>query len=216
MISTIETCLKGEEVFYCCNKWLEDGVRIEDIDPGAMVGWDIPLKHDNEPLPFSEYSLLFLPKTTLLETYSATDPFYMIWNIESYVELLRLVYERYSKSWPVIVIGADFDKIVEKPTCDILTQKGFVNYSMFGENPSKVINIIKNAKLFIGYQSGLNVIADNFDIPQIMLYWPMIDKERYYGFRHSWCKKKNIGSIYCATTFDCSPREIIENLTINI
>ena len=57
--------------------------------------------------------------------------------------------------------------------------------------------IIKNSSYFIGYQSGLCIISDNFDIPQTMMYFNNLGKLMY-----SWPKKRNIkNNIYNATQF---------------
>jgi ADP-heptose:LPS heptosyltransferase len=74
--------------------------------------------------------------------------------------------------------------------------------------PIKLLYVLKNSKFFIGYQSGLNVLADNLNVPQLMLYLPFLEKMLY-----SWPKKQNIESgIYNAAIFKQNINEIIKNI----
>lgn len=61
-----------------------------------------------------------------------------------------------------------------------------------------IIYVIKNAQYFVGYQSGLSILADNYNIPQTMLYFNFLGDVMY-----SWPKNENIkNNIYNSFKFE--------------
>ena len=114
-----------------------------------------------------------------------------------YAELIHNTYKHYNIKYPIILIGANYDSKNLTIAGNKLKEYGYT-ISFYIENPfENIIYIIKNAKYFIGYQSGLSIIADNYDIPQTMLYFNYLDNLMY-----AWAKKHNIDcGIYTAYKF---------------
>lgn len=217
MADSIEAWKSGQKpIFYCCNHWLEDGIRLEDIDPGAKVEFGIPMTTEACELPFDEYVLFYIAGvgypalTSQPFPHLQADPF-NLWDVNTYLRMIDVIYEKYNLSLPVVMIGAKWDShlypLVEKH----LAAKGIRSHGMFDDSPERVIHIIKNAKLFLAYQCGLSVVADNFNIPQIVVYFPKYDKARY-----AWGKKENARRICHETTYASKPEDIVEELQLEV
>ena len=58
-----------------------------------------------------------------------------------------------------------------------------------GRSPAQACHVLQDARAFIGYQSGLNILADNFDSPQVMLYFNGLER-----LINSWPKSGNIAN----------------------
>lgn len=191
------------EIEYCCNRPLEEGVRLEDIDP-LPPEWGVPLVYPALPVPFREYVTLYVSGTTK-SPIAARD--YGIWSVDQWVELLNLVYKKKNLSLPVVLIGAEFDRDTTEEVQKKLTAQGYEVTSCIGKKPERVCNILKRSEFFIGYQSGLNIIADNLKVPQIMVYFPKL-----YKMLNTWCRKEHIGTIFHAGIFSEGPAGIAERL----
>lgn len=192
-----------KKLSYCCNKPLEDGIRLEEIDR-HQVQWDVPLKYTDTPLPYEEYLTLYVSGTT--KSPIATRE-HSIWSVDQWVEFLDLVCKREKMNLPIVLIGADFDRETVEDLEEILTKRGNEVSSYVQKTPERVCRLIKGSKLFIGYQSGLNIIADNMDVPQIMVYFPKLEKMLY-----TWCKKKNIKTTFHAGIFSDTPQEFVAKM----
>jgi hypothetical protein len=209
IMDALEAYQRQEEVFYVQGQWLAEGVRLENIDPGSKIEWDFELLHESYSLPFSEYTILYVSGAGETAPVLKADH-HQLWELYKYVELLEGIYRKYDKNWPVVILGAYWDKLVEEPLKKILTERGFNNCSVFEQHPLYVIDMIKNAKLYIGYQGGMSCIADQMGIPQIMLYYPHIAPMIF-----SWCKPQHIRNTYYGTTFANSPQKIVEELAFD-
>ena len=172
---------------YAVNSWLESGVRIEKIDNYPIEEY-VDLKYEYINLPFDEYIVLYISGNKISKE----------WHPEVYAELINNTFKRYNINYPIILLGANYDKEHLAIAGNKLEEYGY-KISFFIEKPfENVIYIIKNSKYFIGYQSGLSIIADNFDIPQTMLYFNFLGDVMY-----SWPKQKNIDNkIYSAYKFE--------------
>ncbi len=172
---------------YAVNAWLEDGVRISEIDKYPLEE-TVAIKEKYINLPFKNYIILYISGNKISRE----------WQPEKYSELINNTFKKYNVSYPIILIGAEYDEPHLKIAGNKLKQYGY-EISFFIEKPfESVIYIIKNSKYFIGYQSGLSIIADNYDIPQTMLYFNFLGNVMY-----SWAKEKNIATkIYNAYKFE--------------
>jgi len=189
---TIDIVLSEHEsnifpIDYAINAWLEDGVRINKID-NYPVEEKVALKDKYIKLPFKEYIILYISGNKISQE----------WQPEQYSDLIKNTFKKYNVEYPIILIGAKYDEDHLIRAGVKLQEYGY-KINFFIEKPfENVIYIIKNSKYFIGYQSGLSIIADNYDIPQTMLYFNFLGNVMY-----SWVKEKNIkNNIYNAYKFE--------------
>lgn len=184
--------LLEEDGVYACNKPLERGVRLEELgDPQ----WDVPVRM-NDVIGFN-YTCLYVSGNAKMNGIEGQ------WQDYEWIEFVKLFHTKYPNTPPMVVIGAEFDRDMVEFLCEnILNVTSFI-----AEPPSKVLTVIKKANFFIGYQSGLGVMADNLDTPQLMMYF-----EKYQDLRYAWCKPQNVKTKFHADTMDRSPSQVIESL----
>lgn len=176
---------------YSCNRWLEDGVRLDAIDE-YEVEWNVPVRTEPFKLPFEKYLLLHVSGTAK-----------QLWTATDWTRCVDLFCRRWGKELSVILIGAEFDRVIMEQV-----SKGLGQHQIFmQEKPAKVLHLIRQCHFFIGHQSGLSILADNFDIPQLMVYYPHLAK-----MQSAWCKRENLNRIHHTTTYDFSPEQVIAEL----
>lgn len=221
MADIINAWKNNEEIFYCLNEWLNDGIRLEDIDPGSKLEWNIPVPSEPFELPCDEYALFFVGGTchdTNGITVSHMKNLFHMWNVDVFVDLLIKVYNKYSKSWPVFVIGGSHERHLYDYISRLFAIKGIATYPMYCKNPKQVTYLMKNTKFFLHYQCGLSVWADNLNIPQIAIFLaPNLNANgtvKNVAAINAW--RKNNDELFCATHFDCPPDQIVENLKLRI
>lgn len=193
--------LETNNFAYACNKPLELGVKIEDIDPELTVARDIKFNVEESKTIEEEYTLVYI---------SGNKPNYA-WDINSWGTLVASALRKKGlEKLPIVFLGAEYDRDQLMQLKSFLETQGFSTKTMINNNPPEAIRTIRDAKLFIGYQSGLNVIADNYNVPQIMIYFPQLKP-----MMNSWCKQENIqNKVYQSFTFDQSVNSIVESIYV--
>ena len=119
------------------------------------------------------------------------------WEPNRYADLIKNTYERYDVNYPIVLLGATYDKKNLMAAGNKLKKFGYEVHAAIDHKFETVYYIIKNSSYFIGYQSGLNIIADNFDIPQTMMYF-----NHFGNLMHSWPKKRNLEGEICNRTYN--------------
>lgn len=192
----------GDEVVYSCNRWLETGIRLDEIDPGSKVAWNVPLITNNFDIPFPEHMSFYVSGATVVPQLS-TDKDLAVWSIENWVSYLSKVYEKYRV--PFVGIGARYDEPIMRPIAEKLTEQGIPVFSAVQKSPPEVLHILKTSKAFLAYQSGLNILADNLGTPQMMMYFPFLDK-----MRETWCQREHIGTKFNHCLFNELPTNVAD------
>jgi ADP-heptose:LPS heptosyltransferase len=138
---------------YAVNLPLERGVKLAEIDDHE-VNWDIEVTTKNVPLPYHKYIALYV---------SRAAP----WKAAQWAELAN------STNLPVLLLGANWDHHEIKAVTEHLRNSYCV---WLGRPPQEVLWGLQNASLFIGYQSGLNILADRLRTKQVMIYFMHLRK----------------------------------------
>jgi hypothetical protein len=189
-------------VEYACNGWLEGGVRLEQIDPQYPPSWGIPLKMEDPKLPWEKY----------LAFYVCGSKPQFAWSLGEWAELVKLFYEKYRVKLPIAIIGASYDAHHSREMEGRFKNLGIETKAYIDLPPQQVHHLLAKAKFFFGYQSGLNVLADNLGCPQLMLYFPYLRNMLY-----SWCQPNHLANHkYNADTFDNSPKKVVDALHIEL
>jgi hypothetical protein len=186
---------------YSVNAWLEKGIHIASIDSNP-VNWDIGLR----PELFNnkkEYLLLYISGCRHIDLYHQMSSSDWAKITEKVCSMLGLN--------KCILIGApyDRDKLVE-------TKQAFntcIDVSVITEaSISQTMGIISQAGYFISYQSGLSVIAEEFNVPTLMIYFPENRK-----LIHTWLRKENLDTgLFKNCFFGDSLESIINDATEHI
>jgi hypothetical protein len=189
------------DVDYACNRWLEEGIRLEQIDPQYPPGWSIPLQQIDAKLDWEKY-LCF---------YVCGSKVHNAWTTKQWAECLELLYLKYNLKLPLVIIGASYDANHAREVESYLKAKGNITAKTYIDlPPPQVHHVLAHAKFFVGYQSGLNVLADNLGCPQLMIYFPNLRPMLY-----AWCQPSHlVNRVFNADTFEHTPETVIEALHV--
>lgn len=179
---------------YAINKPLEEGIRLEDVDPDTKVEWFLPFDV-SEKRNTESYIVLYVSG-------SKTD---FTWTPEKWSRLILDLYSKHNLySYKLVLFGAHYDEVPLRKIGEILSVHRITIEFKIATKPKEAICIIRDAKLFIGYQSGQNFIASNYDVPQVMLYFPFLKP-----MLNTWCKPGAAeDKTFNAFTFDQTVEEI--------
>lgn len=186
----------GQDGFdYSCNRPLEEGVRIEDIDPHE-VETDVGLECRYAPLPFERFGAVYVSGSVL-------DPEVQrrgVWTVPDWARFLVEARAR-GPALPLLLIGASYDRPAVAALCDGLAGHGVPHASLIDAWAPNVAYLLARASFFVGYQSGLSVVADLLDVRQVMVYF-----ESLAPMTGAWAKRRNIASgVYRAALFSERP-----------
>lgn len=187
-----------QQFFYACNKHLEEGVRIEDIDPSLPLERFVDLK-----LSPPGYNV----KEPYLCAYVSGNKWEKSWNDKVWAENIRLTADKIGVK-NIRLTGAEYDAPTQSKICGILGELGYVCVATAGKlSLSDSIHLIRGAKFFLGYQSGLNILADNYDVPQGMVYFDFLRP-----MMNTWIKPNTFGKTHFAQCFGDNFRTILDQI----
>ena len=171
-------------VDYAVNAPLEQGINLRELDQDSRI---------------EEFVDLGLPKTVEQEDYlcafvSGTQNS-MVWNPDKWIEAINQT-ALYVSASRIVLIGADWDKNVEGQVIAGLRDSFEIISHVGAYELADSVDVIRKSKFFLGFQSGLNVIAENYDVPQLMLYYKHLEPMLY-----TWCKPENVKTKFTAATF---------------
>ena len=182
-------------VDYAVNAPLEQGIPLRQVDPGMAIEEYVSLRGvPDEAPPQDDYLCLFVAGAKTGDQYSAVR-----WALAAARLARRLGTDT------VRIIGAGWDLRQQEELPPHLNT--FNVHSHIGAALPETIDIIRRSRFFFGYQSGLNVLADNYDVPQLMVYYNKLRLMQY-----TWPKPANVRTRFHAMTFGESPQDVIEAL----
>jgi hypothetical protein len=208
MKDILENLSSDQEYDYACNGPLEKGTRIEEIDPEYLPAKKIEVKCVECPLAFlpKQFVTVYVSGATLHD--KAIEK-HKLWSVLEWFKFIALLGKKFNFYYPIIIIDASYDRDVALQLEYMLKRNGFPHvHTYIDACPMNITYILRESILFIGYQSGLNILADMLDTKQIMIYFPYLEPMLY-----TWCKKESIKSKFFADTFNHKPEQVIRNLT---
>lgn len=183
------------EVEYAVNKPLEIGIRLEDID-GEAVEYPLPIINPARVLE-GDYAVLYVSGSKALDT----------WSTQEWAEFYAKLAERYDLTLPLVLIGTTYDRWALVETQDHLKAFCVTNTRIMADLAiADTLRLIRDAKFMVGYQSGLGIMADAFDVPQV---W--INYNWYPAMLNTWCKKEHFeAGTFAPFLFQDDPKEIVK------
>lgn len=124
------------------------------------------------------------------------------WPVHKWLEFLDATHKKLGGT--AVFMGATYDVGILKAFEEHALKSCIPFHTYRNEEPAKVIHVIKNAKFFIGYQSGLNVLADNEQVPQIELIF-----NKLRDIPYMWAIPEGRGSLYNGMNFDTPLEKIL-------
>ena len=184
-------------VDYAVNAPLEAGINLRDIDPGIAIEEFVDLG-----LPATvergDYLCAFVAGAKGAHLWTPSE-----WGLAARKLMARLGITR------VVLIGAEWDRAVQNEVYAYLRNKGIEVTNRVGLGLADSIGLIRGARFFFGFQSGLNVLAENYDVPSAMVYFAKLRPMMY-----AWCKPSSVGTTFHAMTFADDPESGIEALPV--
>ncbi len=162
---------------YSCNLSLEKGKRLEKIDPDYYCASSLSFPYDNFK-DLEDYVLVYVSGSTKRNN---------CWKIAQWKTFIRGFYDKYDLKCPLLLIGARYDEETQTDLLEELSELNITCKIKIDSDPKQVLGIIKKSKVFLAYQSGLSILADHFDVKQVMMYYDWLEKLMY-----SWSKLQNI------------------------
>jgi hypothetical protein len=144
---------------YSVNGWLEEGLPIREIDHGLEVLDHVELNGVPEERPAQENALcVFVAGAKREDLWTPT-----LWAMATF-EIARKM-----QTDQVRLIGAAWDVPHQNEVEHVLRNDfGLKVENMTAQlNLADSISIIRRSRVFFGYQSGLNVLAENYQIDQL-------------------------------------------------
>lgn len=166
----------GDVINYAVNGWLESGVHIDDIDEFPVL-WDLNLKSED---------VIGLPEKYLLVYASGSSRHEQVSQLttSAWAELI-LETAGLKGLTDVVFIGAAYDAWKFADIKKEISEK--INCIDCFMDIRKTMYVIQNAEFFIAYQSGLCMLAEEFGIPTLMIWFPHLQI-----MQNTWIRSKNI------------------------
>lgn len=161
---------------YAVNRWLENGVHIDDIDEYPVL-WDLNLKSEPVANLPERYLLVYASGSSRHD--GSTQM-----NTAGWVELVLEV-AKLKGLTDVVFIGASYDFWKAR---EIMSQIGTrLNCHELFTEIRQTMYIIQKAEYFISFQSGLCMLSEEFATPTFMIWFPQLNK-----MQNTWIRKKHI------------------------
>lgn len=185
---------------YAANAPMEQGIALRDIDPGYPIEEFVALRGvPTSPPAREDYLCVFVA--------GGKSP--ITWLPAQWVPVVRRLADRVGTR-NVALIGAAWDRAVQGVIGVALRRAGYRVTDHVGRlDLVATLDVIRRARFFLGYQSGLNVLADNYDVPQLMVYFPFLRPMLY-----TWAKPANVRTRFHAMTFADHPSAAVDSIPL--
>lgn len=175
-----------QKFFYAVNKPLEIGIRIEDIDPDVELERTVSLKGVPDSVEKGDY----------LCAYVSGNKWDKSWSDKKWAANIALMANALKLN-TIKMTGAQYDAASQEKIAFALSDLGY-NIQLTAGRLDLVdsIDLIRRSRFFFGYQSGLNILADNYDVPQAMVYFDFLRP-----MMNTWIKPGTFGVTHFAQCF---------------
>lgn len=192
---------KAAPQYFVLNSQLEEGIRLEACWPTDTTWWNIDLPEQSlRGKTAKEFDILYVSKS-ILDPYPRLDPKHGVWEPKTWAHFVKLFWEKFGQR-PLVIIGADYDLRAMTEVCALLPEG---SAKVITTTPRQAVYLIKRCEHFIGYQSGICVMADNFHKKTVMLYFNRLGRLMY-----SWNNPNHEN--YRPFLFKTKPETIIQQL----
>jgi hypothetical protein len=184
---------------YAINAWLEDGVHLDDIDSNPVL-WDLNLGSKRVAGLPPDYLLVYISGNKG-ETGCGTQM-----DDKDWVELISMV-ARHKDFKTILFTGAKYDEQKMLGVISLLRKAGF-NCHLMLTPIRETMFLIKNARFFVAYQSGLCMLSEELGTPTLMVWFPFLKKMQTTWIRKANIEKKLIKHCY----FDMGVAEMFDQV----
>lgn len=173
---------------YAVNNYLESGTRLDDID--GDVEWAV--QFNVSPLRVREGRYVCMYVSGSPRHYH--DKFTPVDWAELFVKL--------NIPDDLVLVGAEYDRWMLDEVGAELTKRAVAFETCIAQPAETIIRLLRDARLMIGFQSGLNVIANNYGVPTIM-----VDFNHLRPMARTWCRP---GTPFAGYVFEDGVNAVVE------
>lgn len=173
---------------YAVNNYLENGTRLDEID--GLVEWGVPFNVSPLRVREGRYVCMYVSGSPrhYHDKFSPTD-----W-AELFVKL--------NLPDDLVLVGAEYDRWMLDEVGMELTKRAVAFETCIARPAETIIRLLRDARLMIGFQSGLNVIANNYGVPTIM-----VDFNHLRAMARTWCRPD---TPFCGYVFEDGVDAVVE------
>lgn len=190
------------EAWYAVNAALERGERLESL---GKVEETVPLPVEPHALPWGDepYWCVYVSGSTARPEVVRDVG---VWTLDQWEAFLHGLAAKGTLPRNLLILGANYDAQAEYDLAGRCRE--FRTETAIDLPPAKVLGLLKGCRFFVGYQSGLNILADQLDVRKLMLYFPALK-----AMPRGWPKQKNLDNgTHRYAFFDQSPEEVLRDL----
>lgn len=158
-----------DKMYLEMNTHVDNGNRIETFLPNLKTTFELPyqdnqLERVKSLYKDKEYILIY---TSALKNNRLDRHHTGSWNFRNWISIIKSLRSKYKVVW----IGSSFD---QDALNEVINHTG-IDYHL-NEPLEFLIPLFRNCKAFLGYQSGLNCITIQEQVPTYMLYFNKLTK----------------------------------------
>ena len=171
--------------------------RIEDIIPEINTDYNYELNIPEEYFYYAKKLLGIIGRPLIITNASwrsvDKDQVSNTWSVKHYIDTAKLMYEHYNV--PTVLIGTADEVEIAKEICS--NNSYFIN-CVNSLSIGYILGLLIFSDLVWGFQGGIGMLADRFQVPIIML-WPIKEftKAKYNApnnFINGWVRPESIKS----------------------
>lgn len=166
-----------EQGFYLsANTHLENGKRIESFLPDLETSFRIPYQTKQ----FSEEAKTYLGDTkkciAIYTSAYASHRAWGFWREKEWMELIDRINTAFAGQVTFVMIGAEFDQDLTGSLMYRMLRAKLPFIDTVGASLGVVVELLKRCQYFIGFPSGLSILANTIDVPTMMFYPKHLEK----------------------------------------
>lgn len=209
VLDDVEATRSPDGHFFACNGYLEKGTRLESVNADLPTRWDVefPIAAESDSYTIQDWVENGQPYLAFYISGHTDQPHPQqlgAWPVEKWTAFYRALRQAKPEvaDMPVVLIGALYDHAVMRRFVEhakLLRSTFFLQQS-----PEQVYHCLDHAWAYVGYQSGLGILADALRCPSLMLYFNSLD-----GLHYSWCRPEHRDQgIFTAAAFREDPEKV--------
>lgn len=173
----LDAAERGEDLYISANNWLEEGNRLEEFMPDLPTEFHYEIRTTEDDEFIAER---YLPEGSVyFGIYTSSQGGVNSWNAWSRFEWMDFV-KRVRNEYPHVVfvlVGAKWDMDLTDRFSGDLRREGIEHINLCGKTPMGVcVEVLKRLAYFAGFASGMGILSNVLNRPQLMLYPDHLEK----------------------------------------
>lgn len=162
--------LVDRDYYLSFNTHLEQGYRIEKVFPDLKTSYKINFDTESQALTASKLLFSNAQYFGIYTSKHGNVKHWGGWNLKDWFYFCTSMYAEFPELH-FVIIGAEYDGDLSRDLSKKLSEKNIPHTMLIGENLALVVEIMKRLRYFVGFPSGLSVLANvGADTESLMFY----------------------------------------------